>query len=59
MTSCRILALNVVAEREFGDDENDGLTKVVVVDFEVHNGIDTFGGGGGGGEGVGAFIHMG
>ena len=39
MTSCRILALNVVAEREFGDDEN-------VVDFgvQVYDGKDTFGG---------------
>ena len=50
--------MDAVAEREFGDDENDGFaTKVVVVDFGFHNGQDTFGGGGG--EGVGAFIHMG
>ena len=38
--------MDAVAEREFGDDENDGFaTKVVVVDFGVHNGKDTFGSG--------------
>ena len=42
MTSWRILALDVVAEREFGGDENEGFN---VVDFGVHNGKDTFGSG--------------
>ena len=35
MTSCRILALDVVAEREFGCDENGGFATSLILGFTM------------------------